>query len=38
MICLKEVLLADKMHKLKKSAVDIRKAIIRGDWEDIELK
>jgi len=38
MICLKEVLLADKLHKQGKKAPEIRQAIIRGDWQSIELK
>jgi hypothetical protein len=38
MICLKEVLLAGKMHKQGKKPAEIRAAIIRGDWQQIELK
>jgi len=38
MICIKEVLLAEKMHKKGRTPSQIREAIIRGDWEDIEVK
>jgi hypothetical protein len=35
-ICQKEAFLADKMHKQGKSAADIRAAIERGDWTNVE--
>jgi len=33
MVCIKEVLLANRLHKQGKTAAQIREAIIRGDWE-----
>ncbi len=33
MICLKEVLLADRMTKEGKTASQIREAIIKGEWQ-----
>jgi hypothetical protein len=38
MICLKEVLLADNLHKQKRSAAEIRASIIRGDWQQVDLQ
>jgi hypothetical protein len=38
MICIKEVLLAYRMHKAGKKAPEIRQAIIRGDWQYEDLK
>jgi len=38
MICIKEVLLANRMHKEGKKASEIRQAIIRGDWEKEQVK
>jgi hypothetical protein len=35
MVCRKEVLLADQLNKKGISAADIRKAIIRGDWQRV---
>lgn len=34
-MCIKEVLLADRMHKQGKSPAAIRQAIIRGEWKNI---
>ncbi len=36
-VCLKEAYLAYQMNKQGKSAAEIREAIIRGDWQKIEL-
>lgn len=38
MVCLKEALLAGKMHKEGKNAVQIRDAIVRGEWKDVQLQ
>ena len=38
MICLKEVLLATKLHKAGKKPAEIREAIIRGDWQYEQVK
>jgi hypothetical protein len=38
MICIKEVLLADRMFKQGKGAAEIRQAIVRGEWRMIELE
>ncbi|HZN11563.1 MAG TPA: CYCXC family (seleno)protein [Blastocatellia bacterium] len=37
LVCLKEGLLADKMHRAGSSPADIRSAIVRGDWMQIKL-
>jgi len=37
LICIKEALLADQMHKKGKTATEIRTAIIRGDWRLLKL-
>ncbi|HJT71120.1 MAG TPA: hypothetical protein VJ731_13050 [Terriglobales bacterium] len=34
-ICIKEALLADRMHREGKSAEEIRAAIIHGDWANV---
>lgn len=36
LICIKEVLLAEKLHKQGKTAAEIREAIIRGDWRSVD--
>jgi hypothetical protein len=38
MVCMKEALLAGKMNKEGKNAEQIRAAIVRGDWKDIQLQ
>jgi hypothetical protein len=38
MVCLKEVLLAYRLHKTGKKPAEIRQAIIRGDWQYEEFK
>jgi hypothetical protein len=38
MVCLKEVLLANRLHKAGKTPAQIREAIIRGDWQQEEVK
>lgn len=37
-VCLKETLLADQLNRQGKTAENIRDAIVRGDWRNIELK
>ena len=34
-MCIKEALLADRMHKQGKSPAAIRQAIIRGEWKNL---
>ncbi|NOT63719.1 MAG: hypothetical protein HOP19_26190 [Acidobacteria bacterium] len=38
MVCMKEALLAGKMHQQGKSAEQIRAAINQGDWKDVQLQ
>lgn len=38
MICLKEVLLAYRLHKLGKKPAEIRTAIMKGDWKNEPLE
>ncbi len=38
MVCMKEALLAGKMNKEGKNAEQIRAAIVRGEWKDIQLQ
>jgi len=35
MVCRKAVVLADQLNKKGISAAEIRKAIIRGDWQKV---
>lgn len=37
LVCMKEALLADKLHRQGLSAADIRARIIAGDWEKIDV-
>ncbi len=37
-VCLKESLLAEQLHRQGKTTEDIREAIVRGDWRNVELK
>ena len=38
LICIKEVLLAEQMHKQGKNVAEIRAALERGDWRKVELQ
>ena len=38
MVCLKEALLAGKLHLEGKSAEQIRAAIVRGDWQGVQIQ
>ena len=38
MVCMKEALLAGKMNKEGKNAEQIRAAIVRGEWKDIQVQ
>jgi hypothetical protein len=38
MVCLKEALLAGKLHQAGKSAEQIRAAINAGEWKDVQLQ
>ncbi|MEP7270654.1 MAG: CYCXC family (seleno)protein [Acidobacteriota bacterium] len=37
-VCVKESLLVEQLHHQGKSAEDIREAIVRGEWRNVELK
>ncbi|HZS08260.1 MAG TPA: CYCXC family (seleno)protein [Blastocatellia bacterium] len=37
LVCMKETLLAEKLNKEGKSAADIREAIERGEWKEVEM-
>lgn len=36
--CMKEAILAEKLHKEKYTAAEIRTAIMRGDWKSVDLE
>lgn len=38
LICIKEVLLAEKFHHQGKSTAEIRAAVVRGEWRHLELE
>lgn len=37
-VCVKESLLVEQLHRQGKSTEEIRAAIIRGDWREVEMK
>ena len=37
-VCIKESLLVERLHHQGKTADEIREAIVRGEWRDVELK
>jgi len=38
MICIKEVLLADRLHRQQKTPAQIRRAIIAGEWKSVDVR